>query len=195
MKRILFAILLISEVIMGSEVIELDVNGTKVPLVFESDSRLPIVSMQVVFQNSGSISNTKHAGLARAVSKVYGEGTATLGSKGFADKLDAKAIYISASTGSETFVFELSCLKEYMQEGVQALADLLEDPNLSEDALEQVKTVTLGEIQRKSTDFDYVAGKTLKELMFKNTVLSLPTIGTSKSVSALKLKDIKNFEM
>ncbi|HIC44928.1 MAG TPA: insulinase family protein, partial [Sulfurimonas sp.] len=28
---------------------------------------------------------------------------------------------------------------------------------------------------------------------FKNTVLSLPTIGTSKSVSALKLKDIKSF--
>ena len=80
-----------------------------------------------------------------------------------------------------------------MQEGVEDLADLLEDPNLSEDALEQVKTVTLGEIQRKSTDLDYVAGRTLKELMFKNTVLSLPAIGTTASVSELKLQDIKAF--
>ena len=178
---------------MGSEVIDLDVNGTKVPLIFENDSRLPIVSMQVVFQNGGSISNTKHAGLARAVSKIYGEGTAALGSKGFAEKLDAKAIHVSANAGSETFVFELSCLKEHMNEGVAALAELIKDPNLSEEALEQVKTVTLGEIQRKSTDFDYIAGRTLKELMFKNTVLSLPTIGTTKSVNALKLDDIKSF--
>ena len=178
---------------MGNEVIELDVNGSKVPLIFENDARLPIVSMQVVFQNGGAISNTKHAGLSRAVSKIYGEGTKTLGSKAFAEKLDAKAIHISAHTGGETFVFELSCLKEHMAEGVQALAELLSDPNLSEDALEQVKTVTLGEIQRKSTDFDYVAGRTLKELMFKNTVLALPPIGTTESVTALDLKDIKSF--
>jgi len=178
---------------MGSEVKELDVNGTKVPLVFESDNRLPIVSMQIVFQNGGSISNTKHAGLARAVANMYGEGTKTLGSKAFAEKLDAKAIHISANTGGETFVFELSCLKEHMAQGVQALADLLKDPNLNEDSLEKIKTLTLGEIQRKSTDLDYVAGRTLKELMFKNTVLALPTIGTTKSVQDLKLSDIESF--
>jgi len=178
---------------MGSEVIELDVNGTKVPMVFENDNRLPIVSMQIVFQNGGSISNTKHAGLARAVSKIYGEGTKSLGSKGFAEKLDAKAIHISANTGGETFVFELSCLKEHMQAGVTALSELIKDPNLSDNALDQVKTVTLGEIQRKSTDFDYVAGRTLKELMYKNTVLALPTIGTTESVNKLKLKDVQNF--
>jgi len=178
---------------MGSEIIDLDVNGTKVPLIFEQDTRLPIISMQLVFQNGGSIANTKHAGLARAVSKVYGEGTKTLGSNEFSKRLDAKAIHISANAGGETFVFELSCLKEHMQEGVDALRDLLNDPNLSEDALDQVKTVTMGEIQRKSTDFDYVAGRTLKELLFKNTVLALPPIGTEESVGALKVSDIKGF--
>jgi len=178
---------------MGSEIIQLDVNGTQVPLIFENDNRLPIVSMQVVFQNGGSIANTKQAGLSRAVSKLYGEGTKELGSKAFAEMLDAKAIHISANAGGETFVFELSCLKEHLQEGLEALSLLVKDPNLSEEALKQVKTVTLGEIQRKSTDFDYVAGRTLKELMYKNTVLSLPTIGTTESVSKLTLKDAKSF--
>jgi len=178
---------------MGSEIIELDVNDTKVPLIYENDKRLPIVSIQLVFQNGGSIANAGHAGLSRAVAKVYAEGTKTLGSKEFAQRLDAKAIHISAHSGGETFVFELSCLKEHMQEGVDALSDLLNDPNLSEDALEQVKTVTQGEIQRKSTDFDYVAGRTLKELLFKNTVLALAPIGTSESVNALKVDDIKTF--
>ena len=178
---------------MGSEIIDLDIKGTQVPLIFENDSRLPIISIQVVFQNGGAISNAGHAGLARAVAKLYGEGTKALGSKEFSKRLDAKAIHISANSGGETFVFELSCLKEHMQEGLEALSDLLKDPNLSDEALEQVKTVTLGEIQRKSTDFDYIAGKTLKELLFKNTVMALPSIGTAESVGALSVGEIKKF--
>ncbi len=178
---------------MGSEILEVNVNDTKVPLIYENDGRLPIVSMQVVFQNGGSISNDRFAGLSRAVSKMYGEGTKSLGSSEFAKKLDAKAIHISANAGAETFVFELSCLKEHLDEGVQALSDLLNEPNLTEKSLEQIKTVTLGEIERKSTDFDYVAGTTLKALLFKNTVLANPPIGTKESISSLQLKDIKAF--
>lgn len=178
---------------MGSEIVELNVNGINVPVIYENDSRLPIVSMQIVFQNGGSISNIGKAGLSRAVAKLYGEGTKALGSSAFAEKLDAKAIHISAHTGSETFLFELSCLKEHFQEGVEALTSLLNDPNLSEEALEQVKTVTLGEIQRKSADYDYVADVTLKELLFKGTVMAQSTIGTKESIEALTLSDIKTF--
>ena len=178
---------------MGSEILEVNVNDTKVPLIYEKDDRLPIVSMQFVFQNGGSIANEKYAGLARTVAKTYGEGTKSLGSTAFAKKLDAKAIHISANAGSETFVFELSCLKEHLDEGIDALASLLSDPNVTETALEQVKTVTLGEIERKSTDFDYVANTTLKSLLFKDTVLAHPTIGTADSITALKLEDIQAY--
>ena len=178
---------------MGSEILELNVNGVTVPLIYENNSRLPIVSMQVVFQNGGAISNTKIAGLSRAVAKLYGEGTKSLGSTGFAKKLDAKAIYISANAGGETFVFELSCLKEHFEEGVEALSALINDPNLTEKALSQVKTVTLGEIQRKSTDFDYVAGVTLKSLLFDKTVLAQSSMGTQESVGSLTLSDVKSF--
>lgn len=193
MKLILIAFLLIGEIIMASEILKVDVKGTSVPLIYEKDERLPIVTMQLVFQHSGSIANKDIEGLSRAVAKMYGEGTKTLGSAEFAKKLDAKAIHISANTGGETFVFELSCLKEHFKDGLEALTSLLNDPNLSEEALTQVKTVTLGEIERKSTDFDYVAGRTLKELLFKNTVLAKASIGTKESVSSITLDDIKSF--
>lgn len=178
---------------MGSEILKFDVNGVNVPVIYENDDRLPIVSMQIVFQNGGTISNLGKAGLSRAVAKLYGEGTKTLGSSAFAEKLDAKAIHISAHAGGETFVFELSCLKEHFKEGVEALASLLNDPNLSEEAMQQVKTVTIGEIQRKSTDFDYVANEALKELLFKGSVLAQSSIGTEESIQTLNLSEIKAF--
>lgn len=185
--------ILMSEVIMGNEILKIDVQGISVPVIFEEDKRLPIVSMQVVFQNGGSVSNVKHAGLARAVAKMYGEGTKTLGSTAFAEQLEAKAIHISAHAGGETFVFELSCLKEHFPQALEALISLLNDPNLTQDALDQVKTVTLGEIQRKSTDFDYVAERALKGLLFKNTVLAQSPIGTAESVTAISLEEIEAF--
>ncbi len=104
LKRSVLILILFGELVMGSEILELDVNGTTVPLIFEKDTLLPNDTMQVVFQNGGSISNTKIAGLSRAVAKIYGEGTKSLGSKAFAEQLDAKAIHISANTGGETFV-------------------------------------------------------------------------------------------
>ncbi len=185
--------ILLSEVIMGNEILEIDVQGVTVPVIYEEDKRLPIVSMQLVFKNAGSIANVEHAGLARAVAKMYSEGTKTLGSAAFAEQLDAKAIHISAHAGVETFVFELSCLKEYFPQALSALIALLNDPNFTQDALDQVKTVTLGEIQRKSTDFDYVAQNALQSLLFKNTVLAKNSIGTTKSVKAITLDDIKAF--
>ena len=193
MKKVVLTILLICEVMMGNDVLEVNVNEVNIPLVFERDTRLPIVSMQVVFKHSGSIANEKNAGLARTVAKMFGEGTKSLGSRAFANKLDAKAIHISANAGSETFVFELSCLKEHFEEGLEALSSLLTEPNITQEALDQVKSVTLGEIERKSTDFDYVASHTLKSLLFKGTVLSQNAMGTKESINAITLKDVQSF--
>ena len=52
MKKVVLTILLICEVMMGNDVLEVNVNEVNIPLVFERDTRLPIVSMQVVFKHS-----------------------------------------------------------------------------------------------------------------------------------------------
>ncbi|MBD3824798.1 MAG: insulinase family protein, partial [Epsilonproteobacteria bacterium] len=87
-------------------------NGVKVPLIIEQDSRLPLFSMQFVFKNSGSIADGNLSGLARLSAKMMGEGTKSLGSSAFAEELESRAIHISATAGTETFVLELSGLKE-----------------------------------------------------------------------------------
>ena len=178
---------------MAATIEYIQTNGVKVPVIFESDKRLPLVTMQFIFQNSGSITDTKKAGLAKFSARVMGEGTKKLGSSAFAESLESKAIHISASTGKETFVMELGCLKEEFSEGLEKFDSLLQDPNFSDEAVTKVKTTTMGSLSAKANDFDYVASNELKAIMFKGTPLANPSSGTLKSVESIELSDVKSF--
>ena len=178
---------------MAATIQHIETNGVKVPVIYEKDTRLPLVSMQFVFTNSGSITDTKKAGLAKFSAKVLGEGTKKLGSSAFAQELEAKAINISATSGTETFVIELSCLKEEFDDALKYLGELLNDPNFSDEAMSKVRTMTLGSLSSKENDYDYVASNELKALLFKGTVLQNPNSGTMDSVKSIELEDVENF--
>ena len=170
-----------------------EVNGVSVPVIFEKDTRLPIVSMQLIFRQSGSIEDGAHAGLAKVTASMLNEGTQKRGAVGFAEALDARAIHLSVHAGTETMVFEMGALKEEFGEAVGLLDELIETPNLSETALQKVKTTTAGSLSRKENDFDYVAERELKALLFADTPLAQPASGTVESVKAITLAQIESF--
>ncbi len=190
---IIAVLLLIQGLTLAATIDFIEVKGVKVPVIYEEEKRLPIVSMQLVFRNGGSITDEKHMGLAKLSAKMMNEGTLSQGSIGFAKALDAKAIHLSDNTGTETFVMEVGSLKEELNAGVKLFTSLLKEPNLTEESLQKVKTVTIGSITRKENDYDYVANHALKALLFKGTPLANPSVGTKESVAAITLNDTKRF--
>jgi len=193
MIKIFLAILILGNVIMAATIQHIDVKGMKIPLIFEDDKRLPLVTMQFIFKNSGSITDTDKAGLAKFSARIMSEGTSKLGSSAFAETLEAKAIHISASTGKETFVVELGSLKEEFEDGLKSFKALLKDPNFTQEAITKVKTTTLGGLAKKENDFDYIASSELKALLFEGSVMANPASGTVKSVTSIELNDVKEF--
>ncbi|WP_295083640.1 pitrilysin family protein [Sulfurimonas sp.] len=178
---------------MAATIDNIEIKSLKIPVIFQEDRRLPLVTMQFIFKNSGSVADDTKAGLAKFSSKIMNEGTKKLGSSKFAEALEGRAIHISASTGKETFVIELGCLKEEFDEGLKYLEMLLSDPNLTQEAIDKVKTTTLGSLARKENDFDYIASNELKTLLFAGSVLAKPSAGTIESVNKIELKDVKEF--
>ena len=178
---------------MAAKIEHIEIKGVNIPVIFEEDNRLPIVTTQIVFTDSGSISDTKKAGLAKFSAKLLNEGTKTLGSNAFAEKLESKAIGISAHAGTETFVIEISSLKEEYITALKELTALFKDPNYSQESVSKIQTMTLGSLSSKENDFDYIAGNDLKKIMFEGTVLGEPSSGTIESVKSITLPDVKNF--
>ncbi len=193
MKKIIISILILGQFLMAAQIEYIKANGLEVPVIFESDKRLPLVNMQFVFQNSGSITDTQISGLAKFSARMMGEGTKKLGSTEFAEQLEARAIHISASTGRETFVMEMSCLSEEFDEALSYFDALLKDPNITEKTLTKVQTTLVGQLSSKENNFDYVAGNELKGILFEGTPLAHPSSGTIEIIKTIKLDDIQNF--
>ena len=191
--RFLIFLLCLQGVLMSKSVERIDIDGVEIPVIFEEQKILPIVSMQIVFVGGGSINDSNKSGLARLVSKMFNEGTLSEGSIKFAEILDERAISLSVSSGGETLNFELSSLKEEFAFGANMLKNLLKEPNLSDKAFKKVRTQTLGTISNKKSDFDFVANTKLKELMFENSPLGLNSLGTEESIKLLQLEDVKEF--
>lgn len=171
----------------------IQINGAKIPFIFEQNKNLPIISLKIVFTASGKIEDKKIYGLSGFCAKMLEEGTLKLGANGFAKKLEDRAIDFSVSTGIETLNFSLNSLKESFPYGVKMFAKLLENPNLTLKSLEKVKSITLGHILGKQSDFDYLASLQLLELLYPNEPLSRPALGTEKSVQDIKLEDVEKF--
>jgi zinc protease len=179
---------------MGATIIKhIDIKGIQVPIIFEEQKSLPILNLQLVFENSGYIQDKDKSGLVNLSSKLLNEGTKKLGATAFAQELEENAISLNTSNGFETFVIELSNLKEQSNKGIGLLTDLLKSPNYSQDTLDKLKTIQNGSLKRKENDFDYVAQNQLKSVLFKGTALENPSAGTIESISKIQLKDIEKF--
>ena len=191
--KLLFYILLTGQLLMAATLQTLQVKNSDIPMITEKDRRLPILNMQLIFRVSGSIEDGDKPGLARLAASILNEGTRSHGASKFAELLAADAIHLSAHAGTETFVIELSALKEKEKEALMRLKELLVDPNLTYEALTKVKTKALGDLEAKEDDFDYIANKNLKKILFEGTPLATPAAGTKESIEAISLDDIKSF--
>lgn len=191
--RCVLCVILYAGGAMAAVIDSVKIKGIEVPLLHEYSSSLPTVNMQVVFSDSGSITDDNLNGLASMSARLLNEGTKKDGSVEFARKLENKAIHLGVSAGAETFVVDMSCLKSEFDEAVSLARKLLRDPNYSDSAFEKVQTRIRSNLLSKKNDFDYIANINLISNLFKETPLSGPQIGTLESIDNIKLQDIKEF--
>ncbi len=192
-KKFLLGILFLQGSLMSAEVKHIKIDDIKVPVIFEKQTSIPTLNLQLVFRNSGYIQDKDKSGLVNLSSKLLNEGTKELGSTKFAQKLEENAISIHSANGFETFVIELSNLKDVTNKAMKLLTKLLKSPNYSDEVLSKLKTIQIGTLKRKESDYDYTAKNLLKATLFKNTPLQNPSSGTIKSISKITLDDIKEF--
>jgi zinc protease len=193
MKKIVLSIMILGGVLMAQEISKISIHGIDVPIVFEKDASLPLVSLQLVVKNSGSMEDGKDEGIAKFTAAMLGEGTKEMGATVFAEELEFRAIGLGANAGTETLVFDVSSLKEQFPYALGMLTKLLKAPNFSKESFDKVKLMTLGMLSSKESDFDYIANLNLQKILFEGTPFAHAYYGDVKSIKGLKLKDVETF--
>ncbi|SUX10093.1 processing protease [Campylobacter sputorum subsp. bubulus] len=148
----------------------IEIKGIKIPVIYEKDSSLPIISMQLVFRVAGSIQNNNNFGLAKFCEKIMNEGTKKDGVSEFYKKLDMRAISLYVGCGFETLSISLDLLKEHFEFGLKAIKELLSDPNLDKNTIEKLKIITSSEILNLNSDFDYLAKTELNKILYEGSI-------------------------
>ena len=172
---------------------KLQINNTAIPLIYEHNSQLPLFYIQLVFKGAGSMSDGAHLGLSEIVSSLLNEGTKKLGATKFAEKLEEKAISLSAESDSESLRISLTGMKAVQKESLSLLKDLLIDPNFTPQALKKVKEDAIVSLSEKEDDYDYQANRLLKSMLFQGTALEFPSSGTPQTIEKISLKDAQQF--
>ncbi|MGI0438999.1 M16 family metallopeptidase [Helicobacter himalayensis] len=190
--------LMVNEQKDGVEYVE--IGDVRVPIIFEKSTFLPRGFIQLVFNGGGNLYDNvenldapSKAGLAELSALLLDEGTQSLGGVEFAKKLESKAINLSVSAGAQTLSFKIGFLKEYQDFAQSCLIELLKDPNVSQNALQKVKTLTKSSLLAKENDFDYIAEKNLRAIFFEGTPMAFPDMGDLQSIESINLQDIKNY--
>lgn len=179
--------------LMAIEMKSLQVNGVEIPVIYEKSAQLPLFYTQLVFKGAGGINNGKALGLSDIVSSLLNEGTKTLGVTKFSQKLEEKALTLSAGSGVETLSFTLSGMSAMQKDGIGLLKELLKNPNFTQKALDKVKENSLVAILEKESDYDYQANRLLKSMLFKGSALEFPLSGTQESIAKITLQEVEKF--
>jgi len=177
---------------MSASIVQIEKGEHTIPVIFEQERQLPLVSLQLIFRDSGALTD-RIPGVAKLATRLLGEGSKEMGSEGFAEALESRAISLHASVGAETCVISLQALESEFAFGLEMLCKLLSDPNFTAEAFTKVQTQMIGALTQKQSDFDYVASVLLKEVLFRNTPRAHPGSGTVESVSSIVLDDIQSY--
>ncbi len=192
MRLIFILLILLEGITMASELFEIDINGTKVPVIYEYQENLPLINAQMIFKNSGFLADSID-GIASLSANLLDEGTLSKGAVEFATELDNHAIHLNANVGRETFVINLESLKSELDFATDKLVEMLKDPNYTKEAFTKIQTEALGQIMQKQSDFDYIAAIGLRKIIFKNRPLDHGSLGDKESVSKITLNDTKEY--
>ena len=179
--------------LMAIEMKSLQVGGVEIPVIYEQNTQLPLFYVQLVFNGAGGVSNGKNLGLSDITSSILNEGTKALGVTKFSQKLEEKALSLSAGSGFETLSFTLSGMSAMQKDGIGFLKELLKNPNFTQKALDKVKESALVAILEKESDYDYQASRMLKSMLFKGSQLEFPLSGTQESIAKITLQEVEKF--
>lgn len=176
---------------MSATINYLSKNGIDIPLIFEEDRTLAILSLTISFKNSGYIFDNKES-LSSLTAKILEKGTKKDGTFKFANKLEKNAISLNLYFSNQNFYLSLESLKDNFNYGLKLLEDLILDPNFDNKILKSIKDKSISKLKQLESNFDYLSATQLKKMIYKNTPLERTFIGTSDSIKNISLDDIKN---
>ena len=166
-------------------------NGIRV--VMEDIPYVNSVSVGIII-DVGSIKEDKqNHGVSHFIEHMLFKGTKSRTAKDIAESIDNIGGQLNAFTGKESTCYYAKVLYNHYDIAFDVLSDMLCNSVFSEEEIEKEKSVILEEINMYLDLPEDLASETLNDLMFENTSLGHPILGTENSIKDINRDKIVEY--
>jgi zinc protease len=168
--------------------------GNGLQIIATQNNETPTVSLLLSIEGGTLLDPLQKAGLASLTASLMNEGTSNYSKEALSNELAKLGSDISISASGRNTTIRVNSLVKNLDATLLLMLDMMLNPAFDEDDFDRVKNQLIQALEQGDKDAHTLAGRALKQVTYGITNrVGLPNSGTIKTVSAIELKDIKNF--
>lgn len=167
-------------------------NGMKITGI--SHTEVPLVQYSIVIDGGHRLDAPDKPGVANMVAHMLNEGTRNKTPEELEEEIDLLGAMIYVSADEENITVNVNSLTRNFEKTLAIVEEMLLQPRWDSLSFELAKTSFKNSIRRNSIDPTYLGSKALSKLLLgTENILASDVIGTTESVDAMTMDDLKAF--
>src|SRR2546427_4642640 len=155
------------------------------------DRRLPLVSFGLFYPGGRLYESAKNAGVTEMMLRTAIRGTVRLNSEDISRRLENAGARIQVVNEPDFFGYVVDGLSAKMDQALEILMDISQQPSFQEDDLEREKELQLSRIKKlRENNYAYPVSLFMRTL-FGEHAYARPAIGTEATVQAITREDLQ----
>ena len=164
-------------------------GGIKAWLV--RDNTVPLLSLDYAFTGGANADPADKPGVANMVGALLDEGAGDLDSRIFQERMEEKAIQLGFTAGRDQFRGSLRSLSANLDEAVDLLRLALTAPRFDAEPVERIRDQLQAQLLRGTTNPNEIANRRWWAVAFPDHAYGRPSNGTTESLAAITVDDLK----
>ncbi|MFN2483878.1 MAG: M16 family metallopeptidase [Candidatus Limnocylindria bacterium] len=167
-------------------------NGLTIWLVPLADREL--ASVHLLFDAGAASEEEQHGGVAALTARVLVTGTRRLDAAAFAEASEQLGIEVSSESSWDSARAAFQATTEHVPAGLELLTEMVREPRMDSGEFERLRAERLADILQAHADPRTLADEAFLRFVFdETTAYRRPAAGTTETVEALVLDDVRTF--
>jgi zinc protease len=154
---------------------------------------VPLIALDFAFRGGANQDPVDKPGVATMATALLDEGAGELDSKGFHERVEARAIELGFNANRDQTTGSLRTLSANQDEAVELLRLALTEARFDKSDIERIRDQMLSGLRRETTSPNEMASHRWWSTAFPGHPYGRPVRGTTESVSAITVSDLKDY--
>lgn len=168
--------------------------NSSIPLIGVKDNEFPKVNILFSFKAGHRYEPKEKSGVSELTSSMLQQSTLKTSAEEIENKLDRLGSSVNVYSGDEDFSISIQTTKPNLTATLKIIEESFFEPKFDKEEFELEKKRQLDGITQGLTNASVLAENAYRRVLYgSDHIMSYPSNGTSETVSALTIDDVKNF--